>query len=58
MLIGTSRQGALYTLIKGTFQRRLEALLPPEIPVMVITPSEMPVHHEDEEAIGAAIPHG
>ena len=33
VLIGTSRQGALYHLIKGHFQRRLEALLPPEIPV-------------------------
>lgn len=38
VLIGTTRQGVLYHLIKGTFQRRLEALLPPEIPVQVITP--------------------
>jgi amino acid transporter len=38
ILIGTSRQSALYHLIKGHFQRRLEALLPPEIPVQVITP--------------------
>lgn len=37
ILIGTSRQGALYHLVKGSFQRRLEALLPPEIPVQVIT---------------------
>lgn len=36
VLIGTSRQGALYHLIKGSFQRHLEALLPPEIPVQVI----------------------
>jgi hypothetical protein len=39
VLIGTSRQGALYHLIKGHFQRRLEALLPPDIPVEVISPS-------------------
>jgi amino acid transporter len=37
ILIGTSRQGALYHLIKGSFQRHLEALLPPEIPVQVIS---------------------
>ncbi|HEY7090685.1 MAG TPA: universal stress protein [Tepidisphaeraceae bacterium] len=39
ILIGTSRQGAIYHLIKGHFQRRLEALLPPEIPVQVISPT-------------------
>jgi amino acid transporter len=38
VLIGTTRKGALYHLIKGHFQRRLEALLPPEIPVQVIAP--------------------
>jgi hypothetical protein len=38
LLIGTSRQGALYHLIKGHFQRRLESLLPPEIHVQVISP--------------------
>jgi hypothetical protein len=37
VLIGTSRQGALYHLIKGHFQRRLEELLPPDIPVQVIS---------------------
>jgi hypothetical protein len=37
VLIGTSRQGALYHLIKGHFQRRLEELLPPEIPVQVVS---------------------
>jgi amino acid transporter len=36
VLIGTSRQGALYHLIKGSFQQRLESILPPEIPVEVI----------------------
>ncbi|MCC6424560.1 MAG: amino acid permease [Phycisphaerales bacterium] len=44
VLIGTSRQGALYHLIKGHFQRRLETLLPPEIPVQVISP--LPIHEE------------
>ena len=38
VLIGTSRQGALYHLIKGHFQRRMESLLPPEIHVQVISP--------------------
>jgi hypothetical protein len=38
VLIGTSRQGALYHLIKGHFQRRLESILPPEIPVQVVNP--------------------
>ena len=38
VLIGTSRKGALYHLIKGHFQRRLESLLPPDIPVQVISP--------------------
>src|SRR5687767_10797717 len=39
VLIGTSRQGALYHLIKGHFQQRLEAILPPEIPVQVLAPA-------------------
>jgi K+-sensing histidine kinase KdpD len=42
VLIGTSRQGALYHLIKGHFQRRLEDLLPPEIPVHVIAQEPAP----------------
>jgi hypothetical protein len=42
VLIGTSRQGALYHLIKGHFQKRLEGLLPPEIPVQVIAPTTSP----------------
>jgi amino acid transporter len=41
VLIGTSRQGALYQLIKGDFQQKLEALLPPEICVEVL-PAETP----------------
>ncbi len=36
ILIGTSRQGALYHLIKGHFQQQLEELLPPEIAVEVL----------------------
>jgi amino acid transporter len=51
VLIGTSRQGALYHLIKGRFQERLEALLPPEIPVQVITPEAKPVHTEEAEVV-------
>jgi amino acid transporter len=39
VLIGTSRQGALYHLVKGHFQRRLESLLPPDIAVEVIAPA-------------------
>lgn len=42
ILIGTSRQGTLYHLLKGHFQRRLESILPPEIPVEVLNPSELP----------------
>ncbi len=37
ILIGSSRHGAIYHLIKGRFQQRLEALLPEEIPVQVIS---------------------
>lgn len=41
VLIGSSRKGALYHLIKGSFQRKLEHLLPPEIPVQVLDVSEV-----------------
>jgi len=40
VLMGTSRRGALHQLIKGSFQRKLESLLPPEIPVQVLTAPE------------------
>ena len=40
VIIGTSRQGALYHLIRGHFQQRLEAILPPEIPVEVMSAEE------------------
>jgi len=36
VLIGSSRRGALHHLIKGNFQKKLESLLPPEIPVAVV----------------------
>jgi amino acid transporter/nucleotide-binding universal stress UspA family protein len=38
VLIGSSRRGTLHRLIKGSFQKQLEALLPPEIPVEVLEP--------------------
>ena len=40
VLIGSSRRGAIHQMIKGSFQRRLESLLPPEIPVEVLTVEE------------------
>ena len=40
VLIGTSRRGALYQFVKGSFQEKLEAMLPEEIPVQVLTPGE------------------
>jgi len=40
VLIGSSRRGALHHIIKGSFQRKLEQLLPPEIPVQVLEPQE------------------
>jgi amino acid transporter len=36
VLIGSSRRGTLHHLIKGSFQQRLESLLPPDIPVQVL----------------------
>jgi amino acid transporter len=36
VLIGSSRRGVLHHVLKGSFQRRLESLLPPEIPVQVL----------------------
>jgi amino acid transporter len=40
VLIGSSRRGVVHQIIKGSFQRRLESLLPPDIPVRVISGSE------------------
>jgi nucleotide-binding universal stress UspA family protein len=42
ILIGSSRRGALHQIIKGSFQRKLESLLPPEIPVRVLSTSDAP----------------
>jgi amino acid transporter len=42
VLIGSSRRGVVHQMIKGSFQRKLEALLPPEIPVMVLEPLSPP----------------
>jgi nucleotide-binding universal stress UspA family protein len=40
ILIGSSRRGALHHIIKGSFQRRIESLLPPEIHVQVLSVTE------------------
>jgi amino acid transporter/nucleotide-binding universal stress UspA family protein len=37
VLIGTSRRGAFHRLVKGSFQKKLESLLPPDIPVTVLS---------------------
>jgi nucleotide-binding universal stress UspA family protein len=42
VLIGSSRRGALHHFIKGSFQTKLEALLPPDIPVQVLSPHDPP----------------
>jgi hypothetical protein len=49
VLIGTSRKGALYHLIKGYFQQSLEALLPPDVPVQVMAPDAA----AEADAVGA-----
>jgi len=36
VMIGTSRRGVIYHLVKGSFQRKLETLLPGEIAVQVV----------------------
>jgi nucleotide-binding universal stress UspA family protein len=51
VLIGTSRQGALYHFVKGHFQQRLEALLPPEIPVQPVTAHQVEVAIEELRAL-------
>jgi nucleotide-binding universal stress UspA family protein len=40
ILIGSSRRGALHHIIKGSFQRRVETLLPPDIHVQVLSVTE------------------
>ena len=37
ILIGTSRQSLLHQYIKGNFQRRIEAILPDDVHVRVMT---------------------
>lgn len=44
VLIGSSRQGPIYHLIKGSFHQRLEALLPPEIPIQVLRADVAPMN--------------
>lgn len=48
VLIGSSRRGALHQFIKGSFQRRLEALLPPDIQVQVLSEQESPSAKTDK----------
>jgi nucleotide-binding universal stress UspA family protein len=40
VLIGSSRRGVLHHIIKGSFQRRLEQFLPPDIHVQVLSVRE------------------
>lgn len=40
ILIGSSRRGTLHHIIKGSFQRRIESLLPSEIHVQVLSVTE------------------
>jgi nucleotide-binding universal stress UspA family protein len=55
VLIGSSRRGAIHHMIKGSFQRRLEGLLPPEIPVQVLAYHD-PAPPRPEETLGAGPP--
>jgi amino acid transporter len=43
VLIGSSRRGAIHHLIKGSFQRKLESLLPPDVRVVVVNPPPRPL---------------
>jgi amino acid transporter len=40
VLLGSSRRGAIPKIIKGSFQRKLESLLPTDIPVQVVDASQ------------------
>jgi amino acid transporter len=51
ILIGTSRQGTLYHLVKGHFQQRLESMLPPEVKVNVISPQSPELPEEVNMAV-------
>lgn len=50
VVIGSSRRGAIHHLIKGSFQRRIESLLPPEVKVIVVSPPE---HVQPHDALPA-----
>jgi amino acid transporter len=45
VLIGSSRRGMVHQIIKGNFQRQLEALLPPEIHVQVLGSNAEELNH-------------
>jgi hypothetical protein len=45
LLIGSSRNGPIFHIIKGSFQRRLESLLPPDIVVEVISSPTAEAEH-------------
>jgi amino acid transporter len=51
IFIGSSRHGPLYHLIKGSFQQKLEALLPEEIKVEVLRTDESPEQAEQTTAV-------
>jgi hypothetical protein len=42
VLLGSSRRGAVHKIIKGSFQRKLETLLPPDIPVQIVDARQEP----------------
>ena len=48
VIIGSSRRGRLHQIIRGSFQRKLETLLPPEIPVRVLEPAHTREDHSAE----------
>lgn len=51
IIIGSSRRGALHNLIKGSFQRKLEALLPSDIRITVMElPQRRQAPREEEAA--------
>src|SRR5207237_50803 len=54
VLIGTSRRGPLHQIIKGSFQRQLEHLLPPAVPVQVLGVDPSAVVDRSELAMPAA----
>ena len=54
VLIGSSRRGALHHMIKGSFQQKLENLLPPDIPVEVLRVTE-PLHPPPTSPAGSPV---